>query len=371
MWSRPPEIIDLNRDPDGAVAAAPERPAVFLVHASAGAPYLARTVQLRRRLRRLLAERTGVSRALNLREVASRVEYWLTGSRLESSLALYWLARRHFPEVYPRLVKLRMPYYLRLILSNPYPRTQVTARLSGGRSFYYGPFRSRAAAEQFESGVLDLFQLRRCQEDLAPSTGHPGCIYGEMNMCLRPCQLRVSAEEYRSEAERVLAFLETGGRSLAEPVEAARDRLSEELDFEAAAREHKRLETVERVLRDRDELACAVAGMTGVGVTPSAHPGAVELWFMLEGRWIEPVHLGFEVVEGKAVSLDHRLREIAAGLRLPEAAGARERQEHIALLARWYYSSWRDGEWLPFRSPAELPYRRLVKAVSRALSPGS
>jgi hypothetical protein len=43
----------------------------------------------------------------------------------------------------------------------------------------------------------------------------------------------------------------------------------------------------------------------------------------------------------------------------------RERQEYLALLARWYYSSWRDGEWLPFESYDDIPYRKLVNAVSR------
>ena len=43
----------------------------------------------------------------------------------------------------------------------------------------------------------------------------------------------------------------------------------------------------------------------------------------------------------------------------------RERQEYLALLARWYYSSWRDGEWLPIESFDNLPYRKLVHAISR------
>jgi hypothetical protein len=43
----------------------------------------------------------------------------------------------------------------------------------------------------------------------------------------------------------------------------------------------------------------------------------------------------------------------------------RERQEYLALLARWYYSSWRDGEWLAFDSYDDIPYRKLVNAVSR------
>jgi hypothetical protein len=34
-------------------------------------------------------------------------------------------------------------------------------------------------------------------------------------------------------------------------------------------------------------------------------------------------------------------------------------------LARWYYSSWRDGEWLAYEGPKHIPYRKLVNAISR------
>lgn len=35
------------------------------------------------------------------------------------------------------------------------------------------------------------------------------------------------------------------------------------------------------------------------------------------------------------------------------------------MLARWYYSSFRDGEWLSFGAPEDVPYRKLVRAISR------
>ncbi len=369
MLSRAPEIIDASNGPealDRALAGAPESPAVFLIWPREGAPYLARTSLLRRRLRRLLGARASASRVLNLRALVSRVEYWRIGSRLEAALVAYGLAKRHFPDSYLDLLKLRMPPYVKVVLSNTFPRTQVTARLGAG-GVYYGPFRSRAAAELFETGALDLFQVRRCQEDLAPSPGHPGCIYGEMNMCLRPCQQAVSPEEYGAEAGRLVDFLRTGGQSLTEPLTAARSRLSEEMNFEEAARQHARIEKIGEVLRLRDELACDIDRLNGVAVTASAAPGAVELWFVLGGAWLPGVHFGFEILEGKTISIDQRLREAAAGLAAPRIP-AHERQEHLALLARWYYSSWRDGEWLPFDSPAQLPYRRLVRAIGRAAS---
>ncbi|HTD45208.1 MAG TPA: hypothetical protein VK687_13545, partial [Bryobacteraceae bacterium] len=93
--------------------AVPDRPAVFLLWASEGPPYLARTALLRRRLRRLLSERERASRVLSLRGVVERVEYWPTGSQLESTLLHLELAQQHFPEDWPRMVRLRPPAFVR------------------------------------------------------------------------------------------------------------------------------------------------------------------------------------------------------------------------------------------------------------------
>src|SRR5271169_2525252 len=91
------------------IDSAPDRPAVFLLWASEGAPYLARTALLRRRLRRLISDRDRLSRVLNLRGIADRIEYWPMGSRLESSLLHLELAQKYFPEDWPRITRLRPP----------------------------------------------------------------------------------------------------------------------------------------------------------------------------------------------------------------------------------------------------------------------
>lgn len=369
LWT--PEVIHV---PDGGsgidplLEAVPARPAVFAIWPREGSPYLARTALLRRRLLRLLRERAAPSRLLNLRSVAARIEFRLTASWLETNLVFHEAARRYFPDSYLKLMKLRMPPYVKIVLSNPFPRSHVTTRLGGSHALYYGPFRTRTSTEEFESQFLDLFQFRRCQEDLEPSPSHPGCIYGEMNMCLRPCQQVVSVEEYRSETERVTEFLSTGGRSLLDAAVHARDQLSGELDFEEAARQHKRVEKIQQVLKLRDELVRDIDRLNGVAVTPSVEPECVELWFVLAGCWQPPYRFGFEITGGRTVSMDHRLREIADSLQ-PRKVTRGERQEHLALLARWFYSSAHDGEWLPFDDIQTLPYRRVVNAISRVLHP--
>src|SRR5580698_2364771 len=113
----------------------PDRPAVFLLWAAEGAPYLARTNLLRRRLRRLISDRDRVSRVLNLTGVVDRIEYWITGSQLESALIHLELAQRYFPKDWQRITRLRPPAFVRLTLNNPFPRTTITARL--GRGMFY------------------------------------------------------------------------------------------------------------------------------------------------------------------------------------------------------------------------------------------
>ena len=365
MFIPEPSVIELG-NLDQSIAGLPNSDAVFLVWAGERSAYLAKTSMLRRRLLRVLpADATG-RKSLNLRSVVSRVDYWPAASRFESGLIHYALAKQYFPDEYTKLVKLRMPAYVKLVLANEFPRTQVTSRIGGGRGLYYGPFRTRGGAELFENQFLDFFQIRRCQENLEPRPDHPGVIDGEMNMCLRPCQQVVSVEEYASEVNRVAEFLTGNGSTLLSNTAAARDRLSEEMNFEEAARQHKRHDRINEVLALRDDLVCDIDRLFGVAITPSLAPDTVRLWFVCRGCWQRAEEFALK----SHVSLDQRLRELVASL-LPVIAPAAERQEHLALLARWRYSSWSDGEWIGFNGLESIPYRKLVRAISRVASPAA
>lgn len=180
-------------------------------------------------------------------------------------------------------------------------------------------------------------------------------------MCLRPCQMVVGPEEYATEAARVKEFLLTRGASLIETHEAARDRFSAEMEFEQAARQHKLLERIQTVLKLCDELAADAGQLCGVAVLPSAEPQCVDLLFMRNGQWLPVRHFALVMADGQPVSLDKRLREEEASLSAAEKIAAAEKQEHLAILARWYYSSWCDGAWVPY----PISYRKLVGAVHR------
>ncbi len=344
--------------------AIPNAPGVFLIWPREGPPHIGKTNLLRRRLLRLLRPPEKQSRLLNLSQVAERVEYHPSGSPFESMVTLYRFARRYRPDDYGKYLKLRLPPFLKVNLTNPYPRCYITRRLGRDRAVYFGPFTSRAAAERFENAFLDLFQMRRCREELDPNPGHPGCIYGEMNMCLRPCQAAVTHEQYRGEVGRVVEFLSTSGDSLLKQLQGERDQASTALEFEQAARLHRRLEKAAEALKLKEELACELDRLYGVIVQPSAEPHSVELWFVHQGYLQPRRRFTFAVEKGQPVSLDQKLRELVAAMTFKRRS-PRERAEQLALLVRWYASSWKQGELLLFDGLDRLPYRKLVRAISR------
>jgi excinuclease ABC subunit C len=398
--------FDATRDAD-FFAALPERPGVLLIEMKApnAKPYLARTADIRRAAERLLRVPEALSKRLNLREVAARVRYRVTGSKLEQTLTLYELAREYFPQRYRALMRLRPPAVLKVNLKNEYPRCYVTRSIRADGGFYLGPFASRRVAEAFAQGFLDLFKIRRCQIKIRRDPTFPGCIYSEMKMCLAPCFAGCTKEDYDVEVSRVVEALASAGESLTDQLQREREAASEALDFERASALHKRIEKVSDNLRGMPEIARRIDDLNAVILQRAAEEKTVMVFPVLAGLLREPVPLRFAELASEPRSVEAILR--AALDPQPAASEPRraepnansesansesasqpdpgnvpkpirrkeyglrvvppELPEHLSLVARWFYSKPRDGE-IFFRE-SDWPYRRILRACSRLLAP--
>jgi excinuclease ABC subunit C len=362
--------------------ALPRDPAVFALWperdpSPATQPYLGRTRNLRHRLERLLAQPRPGLRRLNLHQFTRRVDYQTVGSGFEATWLIYQLNRAHYPRVYRQRLRLKPPALLKVNLANRFPRCYATRRLARDGSLYYGPFSSRGEAERFAGEFLDFFKIRRCVEDLNPDPSHPGCIYSQMRMCLAPCFAGCTDDEYQQELGRVVRFLDTQGSSLVRELEAERDRASEDLDFEQAGRLHHRLDNLNDALRRRPDLARNVLDLHAVIVEGGAEPKTVAFFRVCAGELSGPAILAFDEKVASPASLDQQLQTVLDSLR-PRAEAARAQPvtvtpesrplpswEHLSILARWYYSSFREGEFVLFNRAEEIPHSRLIRSCRK------
>jgi excinuclease ABC subunit C len=384
----------------------PSRPGVFALfgadpHAE---PYISRTPNLRNRLRRLLDARPDQSKRLRLAQSTARIEYSLTGSEFEARLLLYGASLQAFGDRARKRLHLRPPTLLRMLMENPYPRVYVTNKVTKKASLnLFGPWPSRAAAENFLDAMLNLFELRRCVEELHPDPAFPGCVYSEMKKCMAPCFKGCTDERYAQEAKAVQAFLATRGESLMTELSKQRDEASASLDFEKAAEIHARLARVEDAAALMPQVVRALDRLNGIIVQPAAEPEHVELFLLTQGALDGPVpysvagmrhhneqsgssSLFAQPIAIQAVPLDEHgapAVKLAARdeleLRLDDAINALHNQasengavtqqtaDHLGLFSRWYYRPQvkRIGEICFTQPDGNLPKKALLRAISR------
>jgi excinuclease UvrABC nuclease subunit len=365
----PVTVYPNTADLPSQIAELPAGSGIYVLRAAEGRlAHMSWSAHLRKRLTRLLVSSYTASdgRRGALREQVREVSCWPTGSRLETNVLLFYLAQGLYPDDYSKRLRLRAPWFAGMGDGDDYPRLTVMNRITRGSHNVYGPFPSREAAQRYEEELQGLFQLRRCPGKLAPAPDHPGCIYGEMNLCMRPCQLVVSQEEYMSEVERVAEILSTNGRAAVSALTIARERASETMDFEQAAQLHNRIERTKAVSALRDNVVADARRFRGVALTRSAQRRTLSLWLMFDGFWQGRINLEFPEEQVRATSLDREIREkLEPALQNPLADG--RRTEHLAVFARWYFSSWRDGHWFGFRGLDDLNYKKLVREISNML----
>jgi excinuclease ABC subunit C len=369
-------------------------------------PYLTRTADMRRRMRRLLDPPEAQSKRLNLRDRVARIEYCSTGSEFESSLVLYDAAVALFGYAEARRrLKLHTPYFLRMRMENAFPRVYVTNKLSKrGLTEMYGPFPSRAAAERYCDAVLDLFKLRRCYEDLQPYPEHPGCIYGDIKKCMEPCKQACSDEEYAAEAVAVKRFFDTHGGSLMDAIGLEREEAASAMKFEEAAVLHERWHKVKAAAALADELVQPVPRLRAVIVQEAASSAEQKdaqeaAVFMLEGGCLvgperlstlgvravkEQTSVGSSLFaqplmlapvpldEGAAVAVDspeERAKSVLAKLegKVRAANDVALLSDHLSLLRRWYYrpEKQRKGEVFFQNVNHEWPVKRVLRGAAR------
>jgi excinuclease ABC subunit C len=339
-------------------------------------PYVSKAANLRRRLQRLLSPPESQSKRLNLRERVVRIDYELTGSDFESGLLLYRLLRHEFPKTYQKRLRLHQAPLIRLNLQNAYPRAYVTNKLGkiSAGSLYYGPFQSRALAEKYMNDSLDLFKIRRCTFELHPDPAFPGCVYSEMKMCLAPCFKGCTDEAYMAEVSRVQAYFDSGGDSLLHELEAERDRLSADLDFEGAAHLHAKIAKLKGILSLCDDICRRLDQLDAVIIQPSLEPGSVALFRFHKGELRGPEKLAVEGRREDAVespveppSHDELLRNALQKLEGHGAKSAAQFSEEMAILKRWYYRTHKTGEIILARADGEISIRKLANAAVRVL----
>ena len=177
--------------------------------------------------------------------------------------------------------------YVKLTLSERWPRVYVTRRLRKDGSAYYGPYFPANLAYRITDLIHRNFMIPSCKVDLTRFHPRP-CLQYYIKRCLGPCVKDLTTTDTYQEAVRdVKMFLEGRPTDLARSLRARMEQAATAQEYERAARYRDLISTVEQ-LQERQRIAAAEGDDADVfGYHYENGMLAVNLFHMRAGKMVD------------------------------------------------------------------------------------
>ncbi len=223
----------------------PAQPGVYLLKDKEGAViYVGKARVLRDRVRSYFQPARSVEawRRVDFVEQVADLDLVLTDTEMEALALENNLIKRHRPRFNILLRDDKNHPYLKLTLTEEYPRLHVVRRPGEDGNAYGGPYIPAKLGRRAAATVHRLFGIRSCKETLNGRRPRP-CLQYQIHRCLAPCVAEIcSLDRYRQAAENARLFLE--GRS-----DEVVDRLESDMAEAAAAERFEEAATLRDQIR--------------------------------------------------------------------------------------------------------------------------
>ncbi|MDX1645729.1 MAG: excinuclease ABC subunit UvrC [Longimicrobiales bacterium] len=216
----------------------PTRPGVYLFRDERGRVlYVGKAKSLRPRARSYFQREADLSaKNRELVRLIDSVETIVVGSEAEALILEANLIKEHRPRFNILLRDDKRYPYIKVTVSEPFPRVYVTRRVVNDGSRYFGPYTSVGSMRQALEVVKKLHTVRSCRYDLPKEGPERPCLDYHIGRCKAPCVGLQSEAEYRSMIDEILRILEGETEEIRALIEERMHEASSRLDFEQAAK---------------------------------------------------------------------------------------------------------------------------------------
>lgn len=271
----------------------PARPGVYIMHDEQDRIiYVGKAISLKNRVRQYFqSSRNKGPKIEKMVTKIARFEYIVTDSELEALILECNLIKENRPRYNTMLTDDKTYPFIKVTLSEDYPRVVFSRQMKKDRAKYYGPYTSVGAVKDSIDLVNKLFHLRTCNKKLPRDTGKERpCLYHHIHQCDAPCQGYISKEAYGEKVKRAMDFLNGNFRDTIAELEEKMKQASEDMRFEEAIEFRDLIASVKRIGErqkitgsdgeDKDVLALAMEGEDAVA----------QVFFVREGKLIGRDH---------------------------------------------------------------------------------
>jgi excinuclease ABC subunit C len=292
------------------------------------------------------------------------VDLIVTDSEMEALALENNMIKRHRPRYNVLLRDDKNHPYLRLTLSEEYPRLYVVRRVGSDGDAYGGPYIPARLGRRTAGVVHKVFGIRSCKELLNGRRPRP-CLQYDIGRCLAPCVAEIaSVERYRQASQDAALFLEGRTDEVVRRLRAAMGQAADEHRFEEAASLRDQVLALERLdapqkitttdLEERDVFAAHQEGARAALQVFTVREGKV---VAREGFLLDRVAEPERLMESAVQQYYDQGREVPREVVVPAAVPDQ------ALLEQWLGR--RRGAAVRIHVPQRGEKKRMLELVER------
>src|SRR5260370_14519486 len=172
-------------------------------------------------------------------------EFVTTANEVEALVLENNLIKNYRPRFNIRLKDDKNYLYLKLPVTEEFPRVHYSRRVQNDGALYFGPYTSAQSLRSTVKSIRQLLPFRTCSDEIFKQG--KVCLDFHIKRCPGPCERRISSDDYKARINEVALFMEGRSDILVRELKQRMDNAANSLDFENAARYRDQLQSIERI----------------------------------------------------------------------------------------------------------------------------
>ena len=347
----------------------PEKPGVYIMKNSLEEIiYVGKAISLKNRVRQYFQSSKNHSiKVLSMVQQINSFEYIVTDSELEALILECNLIKKHRPR-YNVLLKDDKTYpYIKVTLSETYPRVLITRRVIRDGSEYFGPYTSVFAVKKTIEAIKKAFPIRTCNKKVRRdgSVDRP-CLNYHIKQCLGPCTGKVSVDVYRKMIDEIIQILKGKQEKLVEKLEEEMKLAAEDMEFERAAGLRDQINSLHTIAERQKIISNSQGDQDIIAIAMDDEGACVQVFFVRGGKLIgrESFILNDVVDMEEGEILTQFIKQFYDNNSfIPKEILLQEDIEDFNIISQWL--SERRGNKVFIRKPLKGEKKKLVKMVEK------
>ncbi|MFC2166272.1 GIY-YIG nuclease family protein, partial [Acidobacteriota bacterium] len=271
----------------------PQKPGIYFFRSTDNVVvYIGKARSLRERVKSYLAP-TSDPKVHSILAETSDVDYLLTDSEKEASFLENNFIQQYQPKFNIKLKDDKAFPFLKVTCKEKYPGIYLTRRVEADGAKYIGPFFPAHQARKNIHLVNKYFGIRNCQEAIPGKRKRP-CLEYDLKFCSGPCVGYITEEEYKSQVDSALLFLEGRTEDLLKILKPKMRKKAESQEFEHAALLRDLILSIEQLKEKPKLISVKKENKDIFGFSRVGDEAYLSLFRMRKGKVIES-----EILSGK------------------------------------------------------------------------